>query len=77
LWRQESQIGAPEARCAILRRRVTCHSLDYIEMNAPVMSRTSWQETIRKMIDRFGAPISDDEAREIPGYLSAQYSSGP
>jgi hypothetical protein len=58
-------------------RCVTCHSLDYIEMNAPVMSRTSWQKTIRKMIDRFGAPISDDEAHEILDYLSAQYSSGP
>jgi len=33
---------------------VICHSLDYIPMNAPVMSRTSWEKTIRKMIDKFG-----------------------
>jgi mono/diheme cytochrome c family protein len=55
-------------------RCVICHSLDYIEMNAPVMDRTAWQKTIRKMIDRFGAPVSADEAREILDYLSTQYS---
>lgn len=57
------------ARCVI------CHSLDYIQMNAAVMSRTDWEKSIRKMIDRFGAPVSDDEARQILDYLTQQYSS--
>ena len=56
------------ARCVI------CHSLDYIPMNAVVMDRAGWEKSIRKMIDRFGAPVSDDEARQILDYLAQQYS---
>ena len=49
----------------VASRCVTCHSLDYITMNAPVLDRAGWEKTIRKMVDRFGAPISDEEARQI------------
>ena len=56
------------ARCAI------CHSVDYIETNATVMDRAGWKKTIRKMIDRYGAAISDADARRILDYLGAQYS---
>jgi hypothetical protein len=37
-----------EANC------VACHSLDYIEMNAPFLDQEKWEATIKKMIDRFG-----------------------
>lgn len=60
-----------------LARCVICHSVDYIESNAPVMDRAGWQKAIRKMIDRYGAPITDDDARVILDYLSAHYSSPP
>jgi hypothetical protein len=56
------------ARCVI------CHSLDYIPMNAAVMDRPAWERSIRKMIDRFGAPVSEDEAHQILDYLAQQYS---
>jgi hypothetical protein len=56
------------ARCVI------CHSLDYIPMNAAVMSRAEWEKSIRKMIDRFGAPVTEDEAHQILDYLAQQYS---
>lgn len=55
-------------RCAI------CHSLDYIPGNAPVMDRTGWQKTVQKMRERFGAPISDQEAQQILDYLAANYA---
>jgi hypothetical protein len=42
-------------------------------MNASVLDRAGWEKTIRKMIDRFGAPISDDEARQILDYLASNY----
>jgi hypothetical protein len=51
----------------------TCHSLDYIEMNAEVFDRTGWEKSVRKMIDRFGAPIPDEEARKISDYLADNY----
>ncbi len=54
-------------------RCVVCHSLDYIQMNAAVMNRASWKNTVRKMIDRFGAPISEAEAAQIQDYLAMHY----
>ena len=57
----------------VATRCVACHSLDYITMNAPVLDRAGWEKTIRKMIDRFGAPISDEEARQILDYVAQNY----
>lgn len=55
-------------------RCIVCHSVDYIEMNAPVLDRAGWEKTVRKMIDRFGAPITDGEAQQIVEYLGKHYS---
>lgn len=55
------------ARCSI------CHSVDYVPMNAPVFDRTGWQKSVRKMIDVFGAPISEDDAKRIVEYLGTHY----
>lgn len=60
-----------EARCAI------CHSLDYIPNNAPVMDRSGWQKTVQKMRERFGAPITDQEAQQILDYLAGSYAGKP
>jgi len=51
-----------------------CHSIDYIPANAPAMNRAAWQKTIQKMRDRFGAPITDQQANSILDYLAANYS---
>ena len=56
-------------------RCVLCHSLDYIQMSAAVMSREGWEKSLRKMIDQFGAPVTDEEAREIFEYLAANYTA--
>lgn len=55
-------------------RCIICHSLEYIPSNAPAMNRAAWQKTILKMKDRFGAPITDEEAKQILDYLDASYS---
>lgn len=51
-----------------------CHSLEYIPANSPAMNRGAWQKTIQKMRERFGAPISDQQAQQILDYLAANYS---
>jgi len=56
------------SRCTI------CHSLEYIPANAPAMDRGAWQKTVQKMRERFGAPVSDEEAQAILNYLDAAYS---
>lgn len=55
------------AHCAM------CHSLDYIEMNAPVFDKTGWEKSVRKMITTFGAPITEENARLIADYLGKNY----
>ena len=55
-------------------RCIICHSVEYIPSNAPAMNRGAWQKSIQKMKDRFGAPISDEEAKQILDYLDANYS---
>jgi sulfite dehydrogenase (cytochrome) subunit B len=55
-------------------RCIICHSIEYIPSNAPAMNRAAWQKTIQKMRDKFGAPITDEEANQILDYLSANYS---
>jgi cytochrome c5 len=57
------------ARCTV------CHSVDYIEMVSPAMNRAAWEKSLRKMIDTFGAPITEEEARQILDYLSEHYST--
>ena len=55
-------------------RCVTCHSLDYIPMNAALMNRGSWEKTLHKMVDKFGAPIRQEDVAAILDYLTAHYS---
>jgi hypothetical protein len=50
-----------------------CHSVDYVQMNAPVLDRAGWQKSVRKMIDQFGAPISEEDAQRILDYLASNY----
>jgi len=60
-----------EGRCNI------CHSLDYIPSNAPAMNRAVWQKEVQKMRDRFGGPLTDEEAKQILDYLDGNYSGKP
>jgi hypothetical protein len=57
------------ARCAI------CHSLDYIPMNSPFMTRTGWEAEVRKMIKVMGAPVAEGEVAPIVDYLAAHYGA--
>jgi sulfite dehydrogenase (cytochrome) subunit B len=56
-----------EGNCA------SCHSLDYIQMNAPFLSDAGWDAEVAKMINAFGAPINAADAKSIADYLRANY----
>jgi hypothetical protein len=51
-----------------------CHSIEYIPSNAPAMNRVGWQKSIQKMREKFGAPITDEQAKQILDYLATNYS---
>lgn len=67
------QLQDAPGRDLVVARCSVCHSVDYVQMNAPVFDRTGWQKSVRKMIDVFGAPISDDDANRIVEYLGNNY----
>lgn len=50
-----------------------CHSLDYVQMNAPFLTPQAWQAAVGKMRAAYGAPISDENAARIVAYLAANY----
>jgi mono/diheme cytochrome c family protein len=56
-----------EANCS------ACHSLDYVQMNSPFLSAASWQAEVNKMINAFGAPIDEADAKIIIEYLVKNY----
>ena len=52
-----------------------CHSLDYVQMNAPFLNAAGWNAEVTKMIKAFGAPITDADAKTIADYLVKNYGS--
>ena len=58
-----------ESQCA------ACHSLEYIQTNAPFMTQKMWEAEVNKMINAFGAPIEPADAKAIIDYLAHNYGS--
>jgi cytochrome c551/c552 len=56
-------------KCAI------CHSADYVSYQPPGLSQTQWTAEMAKMQHAYGAPISDDEVKQIGAYLAVAYGS--
>jgi len=50
-----------------------CHSTTYITMQPPLPAAT-WEGVVNKMINTYGAPISEDSAKQIVSYLMAYYT---
>jgi sulfite dehydrogenase (cytochrome) subunit B len=67
------QLQDAPGRDLVVARCSSCHSVDYVQMNAPVFDRAGWQKSVRKMIDTFGAPISEEDANRISEYLGNNY----
>ena len=56
-------------KCAI------CHSADYVSYQPPGMNQAQWTAEMAKMQHMYGAPISDEEVRQIGAYLAVAYGS--
>jgi hypothetical protein len=50
-----------------------CHSFDYIPMNSPFLNAAGWDAEVAKMINAFGAPIDQADAKAIADYLKKNY----
>ena len=71
----ESQLALIDApgRDAVYVNCRTCHSVDYVIINAGIPDRAGWEASIAKMRKLMGAPISDADAAVILDYLAANY----
>jgi hypothetical protein len=67
--RQSPGLDAVEVHCS------ACHSLDYVQMNSPFLSAAGWEAEVAKMINAFGAPIDQADAKTIADYLNKNYGS--
>ena len=52
-----------------------CHSLDYVPMNSPFLNAAGWEAEVAKMINAFGAPIDQADAKTIAEYLKSNYGT--
>lgn len=52
---------------------ITCHSTEYVSTQPP-MPRKFWEATVKKMKDKYGAPLPEDSTALID-YLAAAYGS--
>jgi sulfite dehydrogenase (cytochrome) subunit B len=50
-----------------------CHSLDYVPMNSAFLNAAGWDAEVAKMINAFGAPIDQADAKAIADYLKSNY----
>lgn len=68
LLKRAPGVDIVEGNCA------ACHSLDMIQMNYPVQDAKGWVETVGKMVHIMGAPINEEDQKQIIAYLAANYS---
>jgi hypothetical protein len=59
----------------VQRHCSTCHSLDYIVMNSPFLTRAAWEAEVRKMMKVMGAPIPESDVAPIADYLTQYYGA--
>jgi hypothetical protein len=67
--KQAPGLDKVEANCG------ACHSLDYVLMNSPFLSAAGWDAEVAKMINAFGAPIDQADAKTIADYLAKNYGN--
>ena len=63
----------PGPGVAVVRANcVACHSTDYI-VRQPRSDAKRWEGEVKKMINVYGAPINEADAKVIVDYLAAVY----
>lgn len=67
------RLKAAPGRDVVAANCSMCHSLDYVQMNAPFLDRKGWEASVNKMIKVMGAPVSESDAHTIVDYLASQY----
>ena len=59
-------VGVVNGQC------MTCHSVDYIAMQPP-LTQKGWAAEVKKMREKYGAKIPEEEVETIVNYLTQTY----
>jgi mono/diheme cytochrome c family protein len=51
---------------------LTCHSSEYISTQPP-MARAFWEASVKKMREKYGAPLADGDVQKLVDYLASTY----
>lgn len=53
---------------------LTCHSVEYV-LTQPPLPQTFWTSSVKKMREKFGASIPDDQVAPLVKYLTENYGA--
>ena len=53
-----------------------CHSADYISTQ-PRLPRAAWEASVKKMKEKYGAPVPADNTQALVDYLVKNYGAVP
>ena len=65
-YKQAPGAELAQANCLI------CHSTEYVALQPP-MPRKFWEASVKKMKEKFGAPMPDAQVAALVDYLTANY----
>jgi cytochrome c553 len=71
------QLKAGPGRDQVVGYCSTCHSLDYVQANAPFLTKQGWEAEVTKMIKAYGAQVPQDAQPAIVDYLATNYGATP
>jgi hypothetical protein len=66
-----------DGRDKVVAHCSACHSLDYILVNSGFLDAAGWNAEVAKMINAFGAPVDQADAKAIAEYLATNYGPRP
>ena len=69
------ELATGPGRDVVVEYCSTCHSLDYITTNSPILDHRGWASEVDKMINVFGAQIKPGETTIIIDYLVKNYGA--
>lgn len=74
-WAAEAQFKLKDAPGVqqVYTNCMSCHSVDYIQLNSPFLDHKGWEAEVTKMIKAYGAPVKAEDVPAIVDYLVRNY----
>jgi hypothetical protein len=71
VYKESSLPGYP----LVQRHCLGCHSAHYVQTQPSTLTRTYWENTVKRMKKPFGAPFPDEDITAMVDYLVETYGA--